>query len=146
MAAQVEPEIPVTEEEASLSHGGQVGLVLRSETDLRDVSAAPSAGLTFGVGSYVELSALALIQRITGARIAASLLFLPESPFKPFVRLGVPMFLEDGTAIGFHGGGGLLWDYSRNFGIGLDVSAEHFSKFGSYTAILVGLGAQARAF
>ncbi|MGH6962434.1 MAG: PEGA domain-containing protein [Dongiaceae bacterium] len=144
VAAQVEPAIP--EEEGSLSHAGQVGLVLRSESDLRDFSAAPTAGLTYGVGSYVELSALALIQRVMGARIAASLLILPDSALKPFVRLGVPMFLEGGTAVGVHGGAGLLWDYSRNLGIGLDVSAEHFSKFDSYTAVLIGLGVQARAF
>jgi hypothetical protein len=143
--ARVEPEMPVAEE-ASLRHAGQVGLVLRSESDLRDFSAAPSAGLTFGAGSWVELSALALIQRLTGVRVAASLLILPDSAFKPFLRAGVPMFLEGGTTVGFHGGAGVQWDFSRSLGIGLDISAEHFPDLDSYTAVLLGLGVQARAF
>lgn len=149
VVARAEPEMAIEEGEG-LSHAGQLGVVLRSETDVKDASVGPTVGVTYGALSWLELSGLALIQRLMGARIAASLLFMPDSALKPFVRLGVPMFLEGGTAVGFHGGAGLLWDYSRNLGIGLDVAAEHFSDLpgpsGSYTALLVGLGVQARAF
>lgn len=141
--AQVVPARPGE----TLSHAGQLGLVLRSESDVKDFSAAPSAGVTLGLGDWVELSALALIQMRIGARVAATVHPLPHGAFKPLVRVGVPMFLEEGTDVGVHGGAGVVWDLSRRLGIGADIAVEYFADLGgegSYTAALLGVGIQAR--
>jgi hypothetical protein len=145
--ARVEPEMPA-EDDGALSHAGQLGFTLRGESDLKDVALGPTAGVTYGALSWLELSGLALIQKITGARLAASALLLPRSAFKPLVRLGVPMFFEGGTHAGIHGGAGLQWDMSRNLGIAVDISIEHFPDLGgeAYTAVVAGAGVQARAF
>lgn len=133
---------------ASLDHRGQLGLTARSETDARTGETGPSAGLTFGVASWLEVAALALIQETKGVRLAASA-FLVQGAWKPFARLGVPVFFADGARPGVHVAGGLLWDITRRAGLVLDAGIEHlptvpapFNK----TSIVIGVGLQARAF
>lgn len=133
-----------------LSHANHLGLTARSETDLRTTGTGSAAGATFGVGRWVEVSAMGLFQKEVGLRVAGSLFILPDSPWKPFVRLGVPMFFADGTtAAGVHAGGGLMWDFMPRWGVGLDGAVEHYpnAPAGVYkTAGVLGAGLHVRIF
>jgi len=133
---------------ASLDHQGQLGLTARSETDARTQETGPSAGLTFGVTSWLEVAALALIQETKGARVAASAFLLPGA-WKPFLRLGVPVFFADGARPGVHVAGGLLWDVTRQAGLVLDAGIEYLPSVPepfNKTAVVIGVGLQARVF
>lgn len=133
---------------ASLDHRGQLGLTARSETDARTGETGPSAGLTFGVTSWLEVAALALIQETKGARVAASA-FLLQGAWKPFARLGVPVFFADGARPGIHVAGGLLWDVTRQAGLVLDAGIEYLPSVPepfNKTSIVIGVGLQARVF
>jgi tetratricopeptide repeat protein/PEGA domain-containing protein len=139
----------VAPESASLDHRGQLGLTLRSETDARTGATGPSAGLSFGATSWLEVAAVALVQKTKGARISASAFLLSSGPWKPFLRLGVPMFSVDGLRPGIDVAGGLLFDVARYAGVVVDVGVEHFPTVPEpfhKTAVVVGLGLQARAF
>lgn len=148
--AEAEPAVvtAMAPARATLDHRGQLGLTVRSETDARTGETGPSAGLTFGATSWLEVAALVLIQENKGARVSASA-FALDGAWKPFARLGVPMFFVDGARPGVHVAGGLLWDVAPYAGVLLDAGIEHFPTVPEpfkKTAVVVGVGVQARAF
>ena len=136
--------------ESPHSHAGHVGVTARSETDLASGGTGSAFGATVGVGRYVEAAAMALIQRDTGLRIAASVWLMPDSAAKPFLRLGIPVFFGDGsTSAGFHAGGGVVWDIVPRFGVHLDIAVEHFPgapDAREKTAGVLGAGLHARLY
>jgi PEGA domain-containing protein len=119
---EVQPAAPPSE----LGHAGHLGVVARSETDLRTVGTGSALGATLGLGRLVEVSALALLQRDTGMRVSATAWLLPDAAVKPFLRLGVPVFFGDGASAGIHAGAGLVWDVTARYGVELDGALEHF--------------------
>ena len=139
-----QPEAVVRER---LDHDGQVGLVVRGETETRTRSGGAAAGLSLGIGRLFEIAALALLHRTTGARATVSLFPWPDGRWKPFLRAGVPVFFAQRTMMGAHGATGLLVEWSRHVGFYADGGIEHFPQVdGSKTAVVFGLGAQARVF
>jgi tetratricopeptide (TPR) repeat protein len=120
IVATVEPEHEPEQE----GRAGRIGLTVRGEADARTLEGGPSAGLTFGASSWLELSGLALIQQSKGARLAASA-YLSPSALAPFVRLGVPVFFVDGARPGVHAAAGLLWDVTDFAGLVVDAGVEY---------------------
>lgn len=107
-------------------HDGQISAVGLAQVDVRTGDAGPTAGVAMGIGSRVELAVLLLRQRLGSARVACSLLLLPEPALKPFVRAGATFFDQDGTRTGAHAAVGLFWDFLPVLGVSADASLEHF--------------------
>jgi len=128
-------------------HAGQLSLLLESNTDLRTGDTGPTAGIAFGISPLVEVSVVALTQRLKGARIAGALLPIPGPALKPYVRVGMPIFSEDGLQAGGHAALGLLWDFTPMTGVSADLGVEHFPSMPAPyydTYVLVTLGVQVR--
>ena len=128
-------------------HDGQISAVGLAEVDVRTGDAGPTAGIAMGIGSRLELAFLLLRQRLGGARIACSLLLLPEPALKPFVRAGATFFDQDGTRTGAHAAAGLFWDFLPVLGVSADASLEHFPNMPApyhKTYVLLSAGVQLR--
>jgi hypothetical protein len=111
----------------TLSHGGQIGVVLRSDAALlpeRGLVVVP--GLSFGIGDRLEIAAGGLVGHFKGGWIGARIL-LASGALKPLVSLDVPLFFVDGKAMpGLQPGAGVEWDPSRHFGLFAAVTAPIF--------------------
>jgi hypothetical protein len=122
---------PAALEVSASAEGGPAAsalwLTARGETDLRAGEIGPTAGIGVGLGRLVGLEAMALIQRATGVRLAASLRFLPDRRLRPLVRLGAPVFFDDGsTTAGLHASAGALWAPLPRLGVTADIGVEHY--------------------
>ena len=59
------------------------------------------------------------------------------------------VFFVDGAQIGVHAAAGLQWDVHHRFGLSLDFGVQHHPSMPQTydkTALILGLGAQVRAF
>lgn len=109
----------------SRSHARQLGAVLRADIDARGRGLATAVGITYGVGSVLDVGVAALLARDKGVEPGATL-FLLDGPLKPMVSVGVPIFFVDGARPGMRGSAGLQWDPSRWFGLFAQLGVSYF--------------------
>lgn len=109
----------------SRSHAKQLGAVLRADIEAQGRGLATAVGITYGVGSVVDLGVAALFARDKGMEPGATLFFL-DGALKPMVSVGVPIFFVDGARPGMRGSAGLQWDPSRWFGMFAQLGVSYF--------------------
>ncbi len=112
-------------EPVDLSHGGQLGGVARADVDGKLRGAVAGLGVSYGLGSVVELQAAGLLGRDKGAEVGASF-YLLRGTWKPVVYVGVPAFFVEGASPGAHGAVGLHVDPSRSVGGFVQVGVATF--------------------
>jgi hypothetical protein len=124
--AQMAPQ-PEPGPEAGMSHGGQIGVVVRGDTGvLPDFGLVVAPGLSYGLSDHLEIEAGALVGQFKGGWAGARFFFSTGS-LKPLASLGFPLFSVHGSLTpGVQPGLGLQWDVDRHFGLFADVTVSYF--------------------
>jgi PEGA domain len=145
------PAVETTAEPAAegfpFGHGGQIGAFLRVDFGLHPETGQRLApGLSYGVNDIFELSAAAILGKLSKGAWVGGRAFLMQGRVKPSVNLGIPMFLSSPTAIGVQGGGGLTVELSANAGLFADLGGALFPGASSDDRVwlLISTGAQGR--
>lgn len=119
----------------TLAHAGQLGAFLRADGAgigfVRDdgtghlIGPSGAVGVSYGVASFLDVSAAAIIGDNKGFEPQGTALLL-QGALKPRVTVAVPVLFVEGARAGLRGALGIEWDPSRSFGAFLDLGAAYF--------------------
>ncbi|MEP7125795.1 MAG: hypothetical protein ABJE95_32995 [Byssovorax sp.] len=129
-----------------LSHAWQPGLFTRLDIEGRGRGVLGVVGVSYGIGTSLEMHVAALIGREKGLEPGITVLLLAGS-LKPRIALALPIFLHGGAYVGFRPAVGLSWDPSRHLGFFVEAAGAFFPSVpvGHESVVFVpALGVQGR--
>jgi hypothetical protein len=135
------------------SHAGRAGLFVRADVPMTTTGVVLLPGISYGLGSRLEVAAAAFVGNYKGAWAGARM-FLARGEWKPLVSLGVPLMWPPAGTGGGHDfvwglqpTAGLQWDMTAHTGAFLEVGGAYLPGAASDLKsvwLLASAGAQVR--
>lgn len=116
-----------------LGHGGQLGVLLRTDTAVTpEVGLVVAPGLCYGLSDHLEIAAGGLVGYYKGGWLEGRFLLAAAGSWKPFASLDLPVFSVDGKLKpGIQPGVGLQWDAGQHLGVFAALTASLFPNAGA---------------
>ncbi|MBS2020649.1 MAG: tetratricopeptide repeat protein [Deltaproteobacteria bacterium] len=103
---------------------------LRLDLDGRGRGAVTYVGIGYGLASFVDVGAGALLGGSSGLEVGARAL-LPFAVVRPYATVAMPIFFRDGARAGARAGGGVEVSVHRHVAISVQASGVYFPEPGT---------------
>jgi hypothetical protein len=120
------PPPPPAEPAVTLSHRSQLGASVRVDVDPLTPGARVVPGVTYGILDFFEVGAAAILGIHTSGFEPRATAYILRGAFKPFVDVGVPVFIVQGARPGLRGSAGVQWDPMRHIGLFAQAGGAYF--------------------
>jgi hypothetical protein len=106
---------------------GRFAIFGRADVDGKARGAVIAAGAGYDAADGFELSISGLFGHNSGFEPAATVYFLTDR-WQPRVTVAAPVFFVDGARAGVRASAGLVWGFTRNAGVFVDVGVTYHPK------------------